>query len=440
MAGHITKRKRGNQIKWRARYPDPSYGGKKEIERVFPRKIEAERWLRNQQVAVDRGVHINPATGGQRFGIVVDAWRPTWIDLEPKTKADYESILNNHILPRWTEARIGAVSAEAIQEWVNGLAQRRARGTVIHIYNVMRLVMKFAVARRYRSDNPCDPVKLPSARKGPKREMLFLTPSEVACLADGITPRFRLMVYVSSYVGLRAGEVEAVRRKDVDLLHSRLSVVLALKDINSTSENIADEEKGLIFGTPKNGETRLVVIPRFMHPMFEAQLAADDPPAGEGYPAVNNNGEFRWTADPTDPDRLLFTSTEGHPIRHTNFYRRHFKPTVRRRYCQKCDTTVEAEADACAECRSADLVYVLPPAKHGLRFHDLRHTCASILIAQNPNPFAIMQQLGHKDIQTTFNRYGHMLPSLHEVMAAALDVAYEGSADPGDDIPRIGQA
>lgn len=439
MAGHIAKRRRGDTIKWRARYPDPTRGGTAQIERTFRTRREAERWLTHQQSAVHQGTHIDPATGGQRLGVVVDAWRATWLDLEPKTKAGYESILNRHVLPRWRDARVGAVDAPAIQTWINELAATRSRETVTKIYNVLRLVMRYAIAMRYRSDDPCAAVKLPSSRKEPKREMLFLTPAEVATLADAITPRFKLMVYVSSYIGLRAGEVEAVRRKDVDLLHARVSVVLALKDINTSSEHIADEEKGLIFGPPKNGETRVLVIPKFMKSMFEVALDVHEPPADEGYPAANDAGDFRWTDDPADPDRLLFTSTEGHPIRHTNFYRRHFKPAVRRRYCAACNADVKTDTEHCPEaaCGSDDLRYVLPEQQHGLRFHDLRHTCASILIAHNAHPFSIKQQLGHKDIQTTFNRYGHLLPSAHEALGASLDAAFEGSAEP-DNVRSFG--
>jgi len=99
---------------------------------------------------------------------------------------------------------------------------------------------------------------------------------------------------------------------------------------------------------------------------------------------------------------LLFTSTEGEPIRHDNFYKRHFKPAVKA---------------------------VLPMEKHGLRFHDLRHTCAAMLIAEGAHPKAIQDHLGHKDIQTTFNVYGHMLPSAQEALGAALDAAYERRDD-----------
>lgn len=63
-----------------------------------------------------------------------------------------------------------------------------------------------------------------------------------------------------------------------------------------------------------------------------------------------------------------------------------------------------------------------------------------MLIAADAHPKAIQDHLGHKDIQTTFNVYGHMLPQAQKALAAALDSAYAGSDDPGEDVPRIGRS
>lgn len=395
-------------IKWRARYPDPTRGGTAQIERNFDRRSEADRWLRRQQVSIHTGTHVDPRSAERRLVYIVDDWRSTWIDLEPKTKAGYESILNKHILPRWSEAQVGAVSAEAIQTWINELAAKLSPKTVRNVHGVMRSLMRFAVERHFITVNSCDSVRLPRRRARPKEKMIVLTAQEANRLAEQITPRYRLMVYISTYAGLRAGEVEALRRRDIDCLRSRLSVVLALKDVNTSSENIAPNEKGLIFGSPKNGESRIVVVPGFLNKMLAESLEADAFPTSEGFPAVNNAGELRWTHNPADPDRLLFTSPEGEPIRHDNFYKRHFKPARRA---------------------------ALPAEKHGLRFHDLRHTCASMLIAEGAHPKAIQDHLGHKDIQTTFNVYGHLLPSAQEALGAALDAAYERQDDEEEDGP-----
>lgn len=368
------------RVRWRARYPDPTRGGKKQVERLFETRREAERWLTAQKAAIQRGEHIDPKDNQRRFEQVADAWRKTWLDLEPKTRASYESILNHHVLPRWREVRIGAVSPEGIQDWINELAQKRHPNTVRRIYSVLRLILKLAVERRYLTANPCDAVKLPRAGAVPASQRVFLSAAEVADLAEAITPRYRVFIYTAAYTGLRAGELGALRRRDVDLLHGTITVERALKDVGGH----------LIFGQTKTAKVRRVGMPKFLVEMLTEHLEALD----------------------GGPDSLVFRGRDGGPLRHGNFYRRHFRPAV---------------------------VTALAPEKRRLRFHDLRHTCASLLIAAGAHPKAIQEHLGHKDIQTTFNVYGHLLPSAQEALAAALDAAFDG-AEAGDvpTLPRQG--
>ena len=94
----------------------------------------------------------------------------------------------------------------------------------------------------------------------------------------------------------------------------------------------------------------------------------------------------------------MFTAPRGGPLRHNLFYVRHFKPAV-----------VRAG---------------LPPA---LRFHDLRHTCAALLIAQGAHPRAIMERLGHSSIQVTLDRYGHLFPGLDAALTDGLEATYRAS-------------
>lgn len=355
------------RVRWRARYPDPARGRKRQIERQFETRREAEKWLTSQKAAIQRGDHIDPRDNQRLFEQVVDAWQATWLDLEPKTKAGYKAILNRHVLPRWSGVRIGAVSPEAIQEWINELAAERHPTTVRRIHSVLRAVLKVAIERRYLIANPCDAVRLPRAPAVTSSERVVLSASEVAALAEAITPRYRLLIYTAAYTGLRAGELGALRRRDVDLLHGVLSVERALKDVSGH----------LIFGSTKTGKARRVGLPKFLIDMLSEHLEA------------LSGG----------PDALIFTGPDGGPLRHHNMYLRHFKPAVRN---------------------------ALSPDKHALRFHDLRHTCASLLIAAEAHPKAIQEHLGHKDIQTTFNVYGHLLPSAQKALTAALDAAFDG--------------
>ena len=63
----------------------------------------------------------------------------------------------------------------------------------------------------------------------------------------------------------------------------------------------------------------------------------------------------------------------------------------------------------------------------GLTFHDLRHTCASLLIAAEANPLEVAAQLGHKDARLVFQRYGHLYPGAAERAVQRLDMLTRGA-------------
>jgi integrase len=264
MAGYVRARgkRRDGTTKWQARYWDPKDPSRR-VEKTFAKQREAERWLTTQGAAVLDGTHVNPRRSERPFPIAAEAWRETWADLEPKTKGGYEAILTRWLIGerdplhlgrpcRFRNVKVGAVTPEMVQRFVNELASARQPNTVRRIYSVLRGVLKVAVERRYLAVNPCDAVKLPG--KGANRNgarptrMLFLNPPEVRTLAAAMPrPSDRLAVYIAAYCGLRAGELWALRRSDVDLLHGTLSVERALKEINTS----ADTDKGLLLGPTK---------------------------------------------------------------------------------------------------------------------------------------------------------------------------------------------
>jgi len=101
---------------------------------------------------------------------------------------------------------------------------------------------------------------------------------------------------------------------------------------------------------------------------------------------------------PTSDD-LVFSSAQGLPLRRRLFYRRHYKPAV--------------------------TAAGLHPR---LRFRDLRHTCAALLITQGTHAKEIQERLGHSTIRLTLDRYGHLLPSLDERLREGLQATYEQAA------------
>jgi len=222
--------------------------------------------------------------------------------------------------------------------------------------------------------SPCRNIPLPRIEAV---EMHFLTAKQVGTLADAIDPRYRVLVLTGAYTGLRIGELAALRTSRLDLLHRSLRV-----------EETVNEVRGyLVFGPPKTRASRRTVsLPAFLVEVLAAHLAAYPP----------------------GPESLVFTSPEGQPLRRNAFRRRHFIPALQK-----------AEIGEWTEDPKGH-----PHFKPGARIHDLRHSHAALLIAENVHPKVLQERLGHASIRTTLDTDGHLFEGLDEAAADALDGAF----------------
>jgi integrase len=197
--------------------------------------------------------------------------------------------------------------------------------------------------------------------KGMKREMLFLEAGEVERLAKAVGPQHETLVYVLAYCGLRWGEAIALRRGRCNILKRSIEIRESASDVNGT----------LHFGTTKTYESRSVPLPVFLAEKLARHIESV----------------------PNDPQALVFTSG-GKPLRGSNWRTRVWLPALER---------------AGLEPR---------------RIHDLRHTCAALLISQGHSPKSIQAHLGHSSISVTMDTYGHIFPEEREKIAAGLERAY----------------
>jgi integrase len=352
-----------------------------QIEKLFDRKPDAWAWVHQQQASIATGTHIAPHEGERRFRDVYDVWRETrWPGLEPKTTARYGQIWRTYLEPEFAGRKLNTISRELVRRYFARLTNEgKAAGTIRKIHAVMSAIMAEGVELGYLRTNPCAGVKgLPRAER---REMLFLSAAEVRALSNKVTPFYRVYVLTAAYTGMRASELGGLRMRHLDLLHGKLTVAEGLKEVGGQ----------LVFGPPKSHERRTISLPRFLCDLLAEHISA----LGD-----------------TGPDALVFPGPHGGPMRHHLFYRRHFKPAVRGRIV-----------------KGKKVPGALPPEKHGLRFHDLRHTCAALLIAEGAHPKLIQSRLGHSSITITLDTYGHLLPSVEEALAAKLDAAF-ATAEP----------
>jgi len=248
------------------------------------------------------------ALGKETFADWAARWVPTIAGLTPKTRESYESILRRHLLPRFADTSVNRIDHPMV---IGLMAEMTATGagagTVQNVRDVLRLVLELA---RRSGAIKVNPVKEAKAPKKPPVEIIFLDASQIMTLADEVTnppigtgggehrrrsyPERGLLVRFAGFTGLRSAEIVALRTESVDLLRGRVQVVSS-----------ATEAYGkLQFGPPKTYQRRAVPLRRSLVDELTKHLA----------------GKER--------DTFVFTASRGGPLRHSNFYARHFKPAV----------------------------------------------------------------------------------------------------------------
>jgi integrase len=316
----------------------------------------------------ERGDYHDPRAGRKLYGTVYSEWLAGKHFPKERTKLGYVSLYENHINQTFAPLPVGKITKPVVKAWVaERLNSRVGVGTIRNaLRNVLKPSLDAAVDAGYLRANPALGVKLPQSEH---EEMLFLDATQVRTLAEEITPPFGTLVLFAAYIGLRAGEIAALRVGRLDFLRRTIDVRESATDINGR----------LTYTTPKTKTSRRTLpLPSFLvEPL--TQLIAP-------------------YAD--DPNAFVFRSPDGGPLRHGNFYARAFKPAV---------------------------VRALPPTLHGLRFHDLRHTAAALMIDTGADPYSIMRRLGHSSISVTFDRYGHRFPERDAAITEGLEATYRSA-------------
>lgn len=352
--------------KWQARYRDPAGRVR---GRTFRTKEAARSFIRKAEESREAGTWTDPTKGRTRFREWAEIWTKTTTHLRPSTIARNQTYMRTHLIPAWGDAPLISISQLDVRNWIAELsAKGLAPATVHRCYQLLSMIMRFAVDAGRIPISPCRNISLPRIER---REMRHLTPGEVRALAEAIDPRYRALIYLAGYGGLRFGELAGLRWSRVDLDAGHVEVIEILTDV-----------KGHIaFGPPKTrAGHRIVTIP----PVVVNELRAH---------------KEQWATDRSD---LVFTSPQGAPLRNSLFRRRSFDPAV-----EKSE---------------------LEP----LRPHDLRHTAISLWIAAGGNPKTIAVRAGHTSVSVVLDRYGHLLPNADEPLLAELDRMASGQDGPSN--------
>jgi integrase len=354
----------GGRVRYDAWYRDGS--GRRHSTGTFLKRRDAAQAARDAEAKIAARQWIDPADGRVSFAdYVKKSWWPSR-HLEISTAAAYRSYLDTHFLPYFGQIPMAAILPSTVQAWVGfalraGLSPRSIRKYHVLLHNIFRR----AVRDRVIASNPCTDTELPKAVSKPTR---ILSPAEFDQLLNALPARHRVMALVAIETGMRWGELVGLRVRHLDLPRRTLLVHDVIVEVTRK-----DSPTGQRFVTkpyPKNDQPRrLAITPELVQAITQQienlELGADD---------------------------LLFPSNGcpgGAPISRANFRKRAWLPAIRR----------------------AGLGF-------DVRFHDLRHTHASWLLAGGADLKVVMDRMGHAQLATT-QRYLHTLDDADERAIAA---------------------
>src|SRR6266704_5243857 len=237
----------GDRETIRARWTDPA---SREHSKTFARVIDAERFLTSLEDAKLRGAYVDPKAGKVAFSEWAERWYRTTAGLKPSTRHYYRQLLDNQVLPRFRAVSLAGIDRMAVREWIAALIENGPGASRIrNAHAVLSMVLASAVDANRLAVNVAAGVRgLP---RRPEHEMHFLTEVQVEHLADAIDPRYRLLVLVGAYTGLRPGEILGLKVKRLNLVAGTARVAEAVTEVDGK----------LTWGTPKNHERRTVPLP-----------------------------------------------------------------------------------------------------------------------------------------------------------------------------------
>lgn len=372
MAGHLESRGLNTWLV-RVYLGRDSRAGKRRYHNHTVRgtKKDAQKYLNAVLREKDLGTFVEPVK------ITLDQHLDQWLETAAKcrlsegTFTSYEYMLKRYVRPVLGYRKLATLSPLDLQLLYNALqASGLSARTVRYVHSILSSSLKQAIKWRMLTHNPASAVDLP---RHERKEMRAFSPEEAGrFLAAASGDRYGVLFAFALTTGMRPEEYLSLQWKDLDLKTG----------ITSVQRTLIWRRKGggWCFGEPKTPRSRRTIpLPASV---VRALAAHRRHQAEERLKAGSNY---------TQHD-LVFATSEGGPLMLRNLTRRHFKPILKRAG--------------------------LPDS---IRLYDLRHSCATLLLAAEENPKVVSERLGHASIVLTLDTYSHVLPSMQKAASDKLE-------------------
>jgi len=349
-----TVKRSPNGKKWRVRWYDPEGN---ERAKDFDLKRDANRHAADMEASKARGTYIDP-----HDRTTVIEYARLWAASRPhnaRTARKMASTLKNHIEGTPLGARrLAVVLPSEAQGWATGRSKVLAPKTLRVLVDTVSSIFRAAVRDRKIPSNPFLGLSLPEAHQ---ERIVPLSVNQVRQLADAAPEYARAMVITQAGLGLRIGELMALRAEDLNFLKRTARVETQLPP----GEKERDDPKTKL-------SKRTLPMPQFVVDALAAHMAAY-PPLDDGSIFYNTRGNL-WETSHLGKMFARWVKAAGLP--------------------------------------------------EGTTSHDLRHHYASVLLYAGESVIAVAERLGHKNANLVLSTYGHLLPDSEERTRKALDVAW----------------
>ena len=301
-------------------------------------------------------------------------WMRVWLDeylphISQTTRDGYEEKVRNHINPALGGTPLNQLDPTQIQRFINSRIDRgMSPKSIRSMYNNLNAALNKAVQLKILPHNPCVGVVLPKLKRYHSEVYDAEQINHLLDIASMESTSIYVICILGALLGLRRGEMTALRWEQVSFDKKTITI----------SENCVQTSKGAQKKDPKSeaGKRTISVGDKALNALREVRDRYDEACKG---PWFKDSGYvlFKEDGNPYRPDCI--TQLWG-------------------RFIQRTD---------------------LPH----IRLHDLRHTNATLLIANGVSARVVQHRLGHADVSTTLQRYVHVQPAMDEDAADKIDAA-----------------
>ena len=380
MKGHIRQRSKGSWTIWVDLGRDPETGKRKQQTlTVRGAKREAERELRDLLHSLEVGSYVKPSR--ITLGQWLEQWCQSYVGMHcsARTAESYQSEVRRHLTPFLGRILLTQLQPQHLQNYYSqALTKGRADGkgglsarTVQYHHRILSEALDYAVKMGLLARNVAKTVDPPHPEH---TNMAVLAPDDIPTFLAAIEKtHYHILFYTALSTGMRRGELLALRWRHVDLGMATISVTQTLHRLSNGQ---------YVIRQPKSSKSRRQVdLPPSLALLLRQHKAEQ---------AMERN----LVGKPLSDGDLVFCHPDGGPL----------DPGVVSHTFGKV-------------LRKAGLPHI--------RFHDLRHSHATLLLKAGIHPKIVSERLGHANIGITLDTYSHVLPGLQKAAAQRFDEMLE---------------